>query len=393
MHLIWIVSFVLFLFYLLIESNRLAKRRESIPLRITVTGIRGKTSVVRLLASVLQQTGKKVVAKTTGAKPCLLHSYGSEEILKRRGLPSILEQKKLIKIAHQEKADVVISEIMSIQAENHFMESQKILKPHMVALTNIRLDHTDALGEIKEDISQVFCLDIPEKSTVFIPEQEENSVIINCIKKRNCKYVKIKNNITESFTNKLRKIPYHIFPSDLGIVYSICSHLNIDEKTIIKGIKNVSLDEYALKIWEYKKNNTIFFVNGFGANDPESTLKTIAKIKEIVPLVPKKITGLLCLRKDRGDRTLQWVKFLKNNQKQVFNRLYVSGGYSGYAKRKLEKTTLIKTNNPELITEKIVTDLEDNSVLLGMGNFKGMGNRLVDYWEKIGENIIKTEYW
>ena len=165
MHYIWIVSFVFFLFYLLIESNRLAKRREAIPLRITVTGIRGKTSVVRLLASVLQQTGKKVVAKTTGTKPCLLHSYGSEEILKRRGFPSILEQKKLVKIAHQEKADIVISEIMSIQAENHFMESQKILKPHMVALTNIRLDHTDALGQTKEDISRVFCLDIPEKKS------------------------------------------------------------------------------------------------------------------------------------------------------------------------------------------------------------------------------------
>jgi hypothetical protein len=41
-----------------------------------------------------------------------------------------------------------------------------------------------------------------------------------------------------------------------------------------------------------------------------------------------------------------------------------------------------------LITEKIVTDLEDNSILLGMGNFKGMGNKLVDYWEKIGINII-----
>lgn len=217
-------------------------------------------------------------------------------------------------------------------------------------------------------------------------------MIINCIKKKNCKYIKIKNHLSESFTNKLKKIPYFIFPSDVGIVYSLCSHLNIDEKTIIKGITNVSLDEGALKIWEYKNNNnTILFVNGFGANDPESTLKTIAKIKDIVLPVPKKITGLLCLRKDRGDRTLQWIKFLKNNQKQVFNRLYISGGYSGYAKRKLEKTTLIKTNNPELITEKIVIDLEDNSVLLGMGNFKGMGNRLVDYWEKIGDKYYAPD--
>lgn len=386
---IWISSFILFLFYLIIESMVLTKRRESIPLRITVTGIRGKTSVVRLLTSVLRQEGKTVVAKTTGAKPCLLRSDGTEEILKRKGSPSILEQKKLIKTACKEHAQVIVSEIMSIHAENHYIESQRLLKPHMVVLTNIRLDHTEALGNTKEDISRVFCFDIPEKATVFIPENEKNPEFLHCIHQKNCKYIKVDHNQSEFFSNNIKKIPYYIYPQDVDIVHSVCSHLNIQEKSIKKGILQVSADSGALKVWKYKKNNkSIFLVHGFGANDPESTLNTIKKIKNILPAAQKKITGLLCLRKDRGDRTLQWVTFLKNNQVQIFNKLFVSGGHSRYVKRKFKKATLLRTKNPELITDQIITGLEPNTVVLGLGNFKGTGNRLVDYWDKIGENIL-----
>ncbi len=383
---IWILSFLIFLFYLVLESILLTKKRESIPLRITITGIRGKTSVVRLLASVFRQDGKNVIAKTTGSKPYRIHRDGTEVVLKRWGLPSILEQKKLIKIAYKTKAEVLVSEIMSILPENHFVESQKILKPHIVALTNIRLDHTDAMGETKENIAKVFCLDIPPKITVFIPEKEKNTIILDSIKEKNCKYVEVKNKVSKLLFKNAQKLPHHIFPEDLDIVYSICSYLNIDNPTIIKGVKNITSDTGALRIWEYKRNNkTLFLVNGFGANDPESTLHTISKIKKILPGSQEKITGLLCLRKDRGDRTLQWVKILKNNLNEIFSVLYISGGHSKYVHRTLKAVKLIKAKNPLIITEKIVANLEHGSVFFGFGNFKGTGNRLIDYWKNIGK--------
>ncbi|MFO7891004.1 MAG: poly-gamma-glutamate synthase PgsB [bacterium] len=383
---IWFLSVAIFFFYLIAESILLNKQRESIPLRITVTGIRGKTSVVRLLASVLRYDEKNVVAKTTGAKPCLIYQDGTEEVLKRRGLPSILEQKKLIKTAHKVNADVIVSEIMSIHPENHYIESQKILKPHIVAITNFRLDHTEAMGKTKENIAEVFCSDIPQKTTVFIPEKEKNSVILNCLKEKNCKNIEVKDNISKSCMTNIKKTPHHVFPADLDTVYSICNHLNIDKKVIEKGVINVSTDSGSLKIWEYRNNNkNLFLINGFGANDPESTLKTISKIKNILPADQKKITGLLCLRKDRGDRTLQWISFLKNNQDQIFDSLFVTGGHSKYVERKLKQVTLIKTKKPEEITEKICSHLKNQSVLLGFGNFKKTGNKLVNYWEKIGK--------
>jgi len=381
----WILFFFIFIFLLLLESIQLNKRRESIPLRITVTGIRGKTSVVRLLASVLREDGKNVVAKTTGSQPCIIYKDGTEAVLKRRGLPTILEQKKLIKIAHRNNAEVIVSEIMSIHPENHFIESQKILKPHIVILTNIRLDHTEAMGNTKEEIARVFCLDIPEKATVFIPEKEKNSVILKSPQEKQSTCIEVKKNISETHFDSIQKLPHHVFPEDVDIICSVCNYLNINKNSIENGIMNVSSDIGSLKIWTYQKNKkNLFLINGFGANDPQSTLKTISKIKNKLPANPK-ITGLLCLRKDRGDRTLQWVTFLKNNLGKIFNTLFISGGHSIYVKKKLEHSILITSKNPEIITDQICSHLKDQSILLGFGNFKETGDRLVNYWEKIGD--------
>jgi UDP-N-acetylmuramoylalanine-D-glutamate ligase len=49
---------------LIVERLRLDRSRENIPLVIAVTGTRGKSTVTRMLASVLRCNGQHVLAKT-----------------------------------------------------------------------------------------------------------------------------------------------------------------------------------------------------------------------------------------------------------------------------------------------------------------------------------------
>src|SRR5512137_3000987 len=89
----WLMLFLLFLVW---ERVGLSRSHRRIPLRIAVTGTRGKSSVVRLLASILKEDGRKVVAKTTGSQAVILMPDGSQIELDRSVTPSILEQKRLI---------------------------------------------------------------------------------------------------------------------------------------------------------------------------------------------------------------------------------------------------------------------------------------------------------
>ncbi len=138
--------------YLAGERFLLKRRIRSVPLRISVTGTRGKSSVVRLLASVLREDGLRVVAKTTGSRATCILPDGSERNVPRRGMASIIEQKRFVQMAARMNADCLIAEIMSLHPENHIIESQVLIQPDVVLLTNVRVDHIDAMGSQEDQI-------------------------------------------------------------------------------------------------------------------------------------------------------------------------------------------------------------------------------------------------
>ena len=383
-----LITVIIFLLTLIHERLLLNSRIQSIPLRISVTGTRGKSSVARLLASILREDGWKVLAKTTGSEARLILTDGEEIPLSRRGIPSILEQKKLIKFAKNVNADCVVSEIMSIHPENHFVESQQILKPNIVIVTNIRRDHIDAMGKTEDEIASVLSLDIPEKARVYIPEKENRQIFQTAVHNGKGELIIVPEGISSPLQQLAPELKRTEFSDNLDIVVSLAKHLNIDQRVIYNGIRNTKHDIGTFKIWEYcarETQKTCYLVNGFAANDPESTKRLISKTKEVLPSASDKLTGLLSLRPDRGDRTVQWINALQDRSFDCFSRIYVTGTHSKIIKRKLKFAYILKYKPPEKMTDMIVTDLEDQAVIFGFGNLVGMGRRLVDCWNTIGE--------
>lgn len=166
------LAFAFWIGYLGVEALSLRRWRRAIPLRITVTGTRGKTSVARMAAAILRADGRRVLVKTTGSQPRYILSDGTERAVRRRGVPSILEQIQLLRLGAREGVQVVVAEIMSLHRENHLVESRKILQPHLVLVTNFRVDHTEAAGWTREEVATLHLADIPAGSTVMIPEAE-----------------------------------------------------------------------------------------------------------------------------------------------------------------------------------------------------------------------------
>jgi len=104
--------------YFGLERARVASNRRAVPLRICVTGTRGKSSVVRLIAAGLSAGGTRTLAKTTGSRACVILPSGEERPLVRRGTPSILEQRAVLRMARREEARALVVEVMSIRPEN-----------------------------------------------------------------------------------------------------------------------------------------------------------------------------------------------------------------------------------------------------------------------------------
>ena len=386
--LIIIPTILFFLVYLFIERIQLNRWTNSIPLRIAVTGTRGKSSVVRLLASILREDGKKVLAKTTGSEAKYILPDGSESEFHRRGLPSIIEQKRLLKTAAKLQVDFIVAEIMSIHPENHYVESRQLLKPNIVVLTNVRLDHTDAMGKTEDEIASVYCLDIPENAKIFIPEKEIRSTFLKTAETNNAELIAVKKGDL-SARNKPR-FNYNMieFSENFGLVASISKCLGIKDGVIANGIHKANQDIGGLKIWKYQTKDSrkiCYLVNAFAANDPQSTIEIISLVTNKIPVETENFIGLLNLRSDRGDRTLQWIQALKNGASQNFKKIFVTGTHSGVVKRRIKSINVIKDRLPDRIMEKIFAEIEDNSVVFGFGNISGNGRMLVEYWNQTGE--------
>ncbi len=168
------VCFALLCLRLYLERNSVRRNAARIPVRIAITGTRGKSTVTRMIAAALKEAGFSVLAKTTGSKAVIIRPDGREDEIVRRGLPSILEQKGILKEAAGLGVRAVVVEMMSIRPECLAVESGRVLRPHWLVITNARLDHREEMGWTKQEIARSLASAIRPGMTVLLPEDERH---------------------------------------------------------------------------------------------------------------------------------------------------------------------------------------------------------------------------
>ena len=377
------------LVYLAAERVRLERHRKAVPLRIAVTGTRGKTSVARLLASVLREDGRTVLAKTTGSEARYVLPDGSEEELRRLGVPSIIEQKRLLARGARLGADAVVAEIMSVHAENHEVEAQRILRPHLVLVTNFRVDHLEAQGGTRGEVASVLALDVPPGSRALVPKKEWEEGF---------------GRLVEAGGGEVARVPAGIarpppgsgeFAQNLDLVWEAARSLGVPDQVIREGIRKSRGDLGTLQVWQYRREeagSTWLLVSAFAANDPESTLGIYDRVTAREGVEPERCLGLLALRPDRGDRTLLWADALRAGALERFRRLFVTGLHSHALKHRLKdhpagsRVEILSPTHPHRLMDRILEgEGREGGLLLGFGNFKGLGETLVRHWREVGD--------
>ena len=361
-----ITILTVFILLLIFESVTHSKRLKQIPVRISVTGSRGKTSVTRMAASILRESGKKVLAKTTGTEPVYIYPDGTEHLINRIGQANILEQKRLIKKAVKMGVDCLLTEIMSIHPENHRIESRKLIKPNHTIITNFYPDHTDAAGD--EDMVPLYEKDIMDGSNVILPSGDHVADLKKMLKDTNVSIEVVEGVDYREINAKLAGI--------------LAKELGCNDEAIKRGVEKNKMDSGELRAWGMRENgNQVAFINCFAANDPFSASQNIRIINEAPDFKNYRRIGLLNLRNDRGDRTLQWLDFLLGEGRDTFDELYFSGMHSKAFIRRLGKGNVIKSKDPREIGNTIISNCTKSSLVYGLVNIGGLGSEMIDFWK------------
>ena len=376
------------------ERIRLERRRKVIPLLIAVTGTRGKSSVTRMLAAVLRVGGRRVLAKTTGSEATLVLPDGSERKIRRRGPPSIIEQKRIIKLAAQLGVDAAVIEVMSIHPENHVVESRRLLKPDLVLVTNFRVDHTAALGATREAVASVLALDVPPGARVLVSRSECLPTFRTSVEDEGGELIEVPAGKSSTLRGGDPTAATYRFGENLDLVWAAAQALGIDDRSIHAGIDRSRGDIGSLRVWRHQQDGLqpCFLVNAFAVNDPESTALVFDRVTGALKREADLCVGLLSLRPDRGDRTLQWLTALREGFLERFERLYVMGLHARAFERRLKRASrrtsveVLEVKGPEETTRMVMSSIRQaRGLVFGFGNMAGPGEALIAHWNAIGE--------
>jgi len=361
------------------ERRRLERFRKKVPLRVCVAGTRGKSTVARLVASILRESGRRVLAKTTGSKPVLILPDGEEREIVRLGPPSVLEQKRVLALAAGLGAEAVVAEMMSIRPEYLAVESERIFAPGLLLITNVRLDHVEEMGDGKAGIAESLAAAISRGATVLVPEEESFPVFENRARARRA---------------VLRPVPgsddQALFPENVRLAMAVAKALGVDEATARRGIARAKPDFGGLAVFclpSPLSGKTWRFVNAFAANEPESSARILAALESRFPFEPEGRIALFALRSDRADRTKQWLEAFRDGFFAGFSSLVFIGEGAPAAARACRRrrgaeveVMAVGSRNPESIMGRLWPLAAGEAQVVGLGNIVGLGAALVETW-------------
>lgn len=322
---------------------------------------------------------------------------GSEREISRAGRPSVLEQKKVLKLAARWGVDAVVCEMMSIKSDCLKAESHSLLRPQVLLITNVRLDHIDDMGGTKAAVAQSMATAIHAGCTVLVPEEECYPAFEEAAERAGARVLRIPPGPFPEDSAGGRAESRPEFEENRNLALAAAGFLGVDRETGRRGIEKSRPDFGSLKVWKLRLDcpSRIWYAASlFAANDPESSGRALFHLQSLDIAFPSRTIGLLNLRQDRGDRTLQWFRVLETNFFLGFQRLVFIGDHASALDRRKKwavypglQVSALPDRDSRAIMAKLAAGEPGDALIVGLGNMGGLGEDLVEYWAQAGETV------
>jgi len=372
--------------FLFIEFRVHLHNLNSIPIRIHVNGTRGKSSVTRLIAGALRESNIRVYAKTTGTLPRMIMENGIEYPVYRPAGANIIEQLRIVSLAAHHRAEALVIECMAVHPYLQSITELKFINATHGVITNAREDHLDVMGPTEKDVALALLGTVPRKGKMFTAEQDYMDEFIYACKDRKSELITVDQCDIDSISDKdMSGFSYVEHKENVALIIKVCESLGVPREVAFRGMWKTPQDPGALSEHEiHFFGRKILFINGFAANDPESSEKIWRLALEEHQEFDRKIM-VLSARADRPDRSKQLVEALVNWPQADRYILMGSGVYV------LFRTAVANGVDPSSfvyaeglatsqIFEEIVAISGRSSLVIGIGNIVGPGLELVNYF-------------
>ena len=289
-------------------SRRNVARLQRIPLRILVTGSRGKSSTVRLIHAALSEGGVPTLGKMTGTASRELDTAGTERPTNRVGQVSILEMLETVNRSFRRDAVVpqaIVLECMAVTPDLIEMCTDDIVRPHVSVVTNALWDHLEEQGTTLQDIAISLSRTMTGAEVAITAEHREatRSVLAYEARVHGCAFDAVSGDqVPADILERLRGA----HPDNVAMALAATAFAGVDPETAVRGMETATVEPLpTLPVttvidgieWWYRDIGSI--------NDTDSLTPALLQARAQMPADAIAL-GILTTRWDRPLRGIQF---------------------------------------------------------------------------------------
>jgi gamma-polyglutamate synthase len=367
----------------IVEQRRHYAALHTIPARVLVNGIRGKSSITRLCAGALRGGDLVTVAKTTGTAARFIHPDATEEPVYRKfGIANVVEQIGIVRRAATYRPHALVIECMAVMPALQEVNQSKLIRSTIGVLCNVREDHLAEMGPTLDDVARSLCRSMPENGVCVTAEKERFDILQEEADARGCKLIYADpDTVTDA---ELRGFSWFTFKENVAIALTVAELLGVERRTALQGMYDAPPDPGVLSVERYvgPGDKRLAFANVFAANDPESTLMNVNQLLDL-GAISRPLNVVINCRPDRVERNGQMGEIIPDLQP---DNVFVIGHPSKSAIDAIPAEW--RDRAVDLGGERRAADefmpvmldrMPDGSSLVAIGNIHGQGEELLEY--------------
>ncbi|MEC3977582.1 poly-gamma-glutamate synthase PgsB [Amycolatopsis sp. H20-H5] len=367
------------------EQRRHYAKLHSIPTRVLVNGIRGKSSITRLCAGALRGGGLVTTAKTTGTAARFIHPDGTEEPVYRKfEIANVVEQIGIVRRAAAYRPDALVIECMAVMPDLQEINQSKLIQSTIGVLCNVREDHLAEMGPTLDDVARSLSRSMPIGGICLTAERDRLAILREEAAKRNCELISVD---PEAISDEeMRGFSWITFKENVAIALAVAELLNVNRASALQGMWDAPPDPGVLRVHHYRAGRRqLRFANVFAANDPESTLMNIDQLRQQGAIADPLHVIINC-RPDRVERNGQMGALIP---KIAPERVVLIGEPTRSARAAIpsdwhDRVVDLGGHRPAKdLLRGIVEGIDREASLVAIGNIHGQGELLIEELAKL----------
>jgi len=355
-----------------LEAIQHRRRVGRLDYRVHVNGIRGKSTVTRIIAGMLREAGYVTIGKATGTEAVVVNRDGIDEIIHRKGPATILEQIEVAKKYVDDTVQALVIECMALKPQYQNTSEKMIVRSNIGVLTNVREDHQDVMGETLPEIARSLLNTCPYNGVLVTAEvNPEITPIIDEVAASRGSRVIYADPETVSDAD-IERFDYIAFKENVAIGVAIADLIGIPRDLAMNGMVRADPDPGVLRMKELAiLGKRVTWANLFAVNDRESMVVAMRKLDPYMTPTTTRV-GILNNRNDRERRAVQFADVAVRDLS--FEYLVTFGAFEGLVTDLLVENdypldrilNLGDTTSPpvEHIIDKMVGDMPTDHVLI-----------------------------